>query len=124
MKILVDENIPRLTAAELRQLGHEVLDIRGSTMAGADDEVLWSLAKSQERLLITTDKGFARHRAETHCGLLIVRLRQPNLERIHARILAVLRQVAPTAWPGRLVVVRDTVQSTWRFKTRHKGKRS
>lgn len=30
MKILVDENIPLITVNELRNLGHEVIDLRGT----------------------------------------------------------------------------------------------
>jgi predicted nuclease of predicted toxin-antitoxin system len=30
MKILVDENIPRMTVDRLRELGHEVRDVRGT----------------------------------------------------------------------------------------------
>ena len=33
MKIFVDENIPSRTVEELRGLGHDVLDIRGTDVA-------------------------------------------------------------------------------------------
>ena len=59
MKILVDENIPSITVHELRSLGHDVLDVRGTPQQGIEDADLWRLAQLQGRLLITTDKGFA-----------------------------------------------------------------
>ena len=34
MKICVDENIPLITVVELRSLGHDVLDIRGTDDRG------------------------------------------------------------------------------------------
>ena len=34
MRILVDENIPRITADALSALGHEVKDIRGTPAQG------------------------------------------------------------------------------------------
>ena len=37
MKICVDENIPNVTVQELRLLGHDVLDIRGTVDQGMDD---------------------------------------------------------------------------------------
>ena len=40
MKICVDENIPLVTVVELRNLGHDVLDIRGTTEQGLTDELL------------------------------------------------------------------------------------
>jgi hypothetical protein len=84
MRILVDENIPRVTVEELR------------------------------RLLITTDTGFRHHRHETHAGILIVRLRQPNQQKIHSRVVRAMSQTDELEWPGRLVIVRDTVQAVYR----------
>ena len=114
MKILVDENIPNVTVHELRNMGHDVLDIRGTPQQGMFDDELWPLAQSEQRLLVTTDKGFAEHRDEAHWGILIVRLRQPNEQRIHARVMAAMRQIASSEWPGLLLVMRDFVQSIHR----------
>ena len=114
MKILVDENIPNITVQELRAMGHDVLDIRGTERQGLFDDELWSFVQTERRMFITTDKGFSEHRDEEHCGILVVRLRQPNEQRIHTRIVAALRQFAENDWPGLLVVMRDTVQSVHR----------
>jgi predicted nuclease of predicted toxin-antitoxin system len=114
MRILVDENIPNVTVQALRAMGHDVLDIRGTERQGLFDDELWPLAQTERRALVTTDKGFAEHRDQPHCGLLIVRLRQPNEQRIHARIMAAFRQFAEHDWTGLLVVMRDTVQSIHR----------
>jgi predicted nuclease of predicted toxin-antitoxin system len=114
MRILVDENIPKVTAQELRTNGHDVLDIRGTDRQGMFDEELWCLAQTEQRTLVTTDKGFSEHRDEQHHGILIVRLRQPNEQRIHARIMAAFRQFTERDWPDLLVVMRDTVQSVHR----------
>ena len=78
------------------------------------DDELWPFAQGERRMLITTDKGFSEHRDEQHCGILIVRLRQPNEQRIHTRIMAAFRQFTEQDWPGLLVVMRDTVQSVHR----------
>ena len=61
MQILVDENIPRRTVVRLRELGHDVLDIRGTLREGMKDELLWELAQKEERLLISTDRRFLRY---------------------------------------------------------------
>ncbi len=114
MKICVDENIPLITVAELRSLGHDVLDIRGTDEQGISDEILWKKVQTEQRILITTDKGFASCRRESHSGILIVRLHQPNEEKIHGRIMLAVRQFADEDWPGLLVVMRDVVQSSWR----------
>ena len=114
MRILVDENIPNISIAELRSKGHEVLDIRGTPKQGIFDDELWTLARSEQRMLITTDKGFSQYREEPHHGILIVRLRQPNEQRIHSRIMAAFQQFTDVEWPGLLVTMRDTVQSIYR----------
>ena len=68
MKIFVDENIPNVTVLELQTLGHDVLDIRGTPRQGMLDDELWALAQSEQRRLVTTDKGFTAHREEDHWG--------------------------------------------------------
>ncbi|CAN5588157.1 hypothetical protein BH10ACI1_BH10ACI1_08900 [soil metagenome] len=70
--------------------------------------------QQEKRLLITTDKGFAGQRGEAHYGILIVRLRQPNEQKIHARIIQAINRYSEDEWEGFLVVMRDTVQSVWR----------
>jgi predicted nuclease of predicted toxin-antitoxin system len=114
MKICVDENIPWVTVLELRKLGHDVLDIRGSDEQGISDDILWEKVRREKRLLITTDKGFANHRRESHSGILIVRLHQPNEQKIHERIMRAMLQFVENDWNGLLVVMRDVVQSSWR----------
>jgi predicted nuclease of predicted toxin-antitoxin system len=111
MRVLVDENIPKVTVHELTGLGHDVLDIRGAEREGMDDDDLWVVAQTESRLLVTTDKGFVDHRDENHHGILIVRLHQPNEERIHARIMAAFQQFTEHEWQGLIVVMRDKVQS-------------
>ena len=71
MKILVDENIPLMTVAELRSMGHDVRDIRRTRLEGLDDAELWNMANTERRILVTTDKGFSQHRDERHSGVLI-----------------------------------------------------
>lgn len=114
MRILADENIPNITIQELRASGHDVLDIRGTERQGMFDDELWLLAQAEQRTVVTTDKGFSEHRDTAHHGILIVRLRQPNEQRIHARIMSAFRHFQATDWPGLLVVMRDTVQSVHR----------
>jgi predicted nuclease of predicted toxin-antitoxin system len=114
MRLCVDENIPRITVDELRRLGHDVQDIRGTGQQGVTDDLLWSQAQADKRLLITTDKGFVSHRNEQHHGVLIVRLKQPNERKIHSRVIRAMKRFAEHEWPGLLVVMRDRVQSIWR----------
>jgi predicted nuclease of predicted toxin-antitoxin system len=114
MRVLVDENIPRITVDALRSLRHDVKDIRGTTDEGLADSDLWALALAESRTLITTDKGFTEYRLVPHHGILIVRLRQPNRQKIHHAVLHVIERFPEKEWPNLLVVVRDTMMSTSR----------
>lgn len=115
MKIFADENIPNLTVRTLRQMGHDVADIRYTPAQGMEDENIWRMVREEKRLLITTDKGFSQYRDESHSGILIVRLKQPNRLKIHQRILqAIAARPSEKEWHGIMVVMRDFVQSIYR----------
>jgi len=114
MNIVVDENIPKLTVEALRADGHVVTDLRGTSEQGADDTAIWKKVQSQSALLISTDKDFTSHRGETHSGILIIRLRQPNLAQIPARVILAMRLHEPADWQNLTLVMRDAVQSTFR----------
>lgn len=113
MKILVDENIPLMTVSQLRAMGCDVLDVRGTPAEGMSDSSMWEMAQQQHRLLVTTDKGFAAKRQESHWGILIVRLRRPNRIRIHHRVMEAIKRVDEGEWRGRVIVMRDNVMSIW-----------
>ena len=115
MKVLVDENMPHTTVDHLRELGHDVKDIRGTADQGLADSNLWALAMSEGRLLITTDKGFTEFRRMAgHHGILVVRLRQPNRRKIHYSVMHAMGRFQEGDWPGLLVVMRDATMSTSR----------
>ena len=112
MKILVDENIPRVTVEALLALGHDVKDVRGTEQQAISDPELWRVAVTEERLLVTTDKGFTAYRDEPHYGILVVRLRQPNRDKINTSVLLALKRFGESQWPNLVVVVRDRTMST------------
>lgn len=115
MNILVDENIPKLTVETLRLDGHVVSDLRGTPDQGAEDPDVWNMVLRDKALLITTDKGFTSHRSEPHFGILVIRLRQPNLAKIHARVMLAMSRHEAADWPNLTLVMRDTVQSAFRY---------
>ncbi|RJQ51685.1 MAG: hypothetical protein C4526_09575 [Nitrospiraceae bacterium] len=116
MKIFVDENIPLITVSELRLLGHDVMDIRGTKFEGISDEELWGNVLKEKRLLITTDKGFLQNRYEKHHGILIVRLKQPNRSKIHQKVLKGINLFKEKEWPMRTVIMQDSFHSAWKRK--------
>lgn len=115
MKILVDENIPLMTVEQLRQMKHDVIDIRGTSEQGITDQLLWNKACKERCLLITTDRGFAYYRDKNLYGILIVSLRKANCHKINQHITKALKMFSSEQWQGLLVVMRDETMSTWRL---------
>ena len=114
MKIMVDENIPFITVEELRDKGHDIIDIRKTPDMGMDDNLLWDLAQREKCLFITTDKGFSVYREDPHYGLIIIRLRQPNRLKIHRRVIQALSHYSD--WKGLMVIMRDYTRSHWKSR--------
>ena len=117
MNIFVDENIPRMTVQALIDEGHNVKDIRGTSSEGMEDEEIWNIVTKEKRLLITTDKGFSHYRSKNQPGILIILLSKPNRLKIHQRIIKGLHHFKDKEWNGKIVIVRDTVQSIWSYNS-------
>lgn len=113
MKILVDENIPKITVQEIKIIYPDIKDIRGTIEEGVGDDEIWEIVQNEDRLLITTDKGFSKYRHQNHSGIIIILLKQPTLIKIHQRAIPTLHEYSESEWKNRLVIVRDTVKSSW-----------
>jgi predicted nuclease of predicted toxin-antitoxin system len=77
MKFLVDEDLPRSTVPQLRELGHEAEDVRDIGPRGASDDQIAAHAKAQGFCLITADGGFANIRQyppSEYRGLIVLDL--------------------------------------------------
>jgi predicted nuclease of predicted toxin-antitoxin system len=118
MKIFVDENIPAITVRDLRQNGHDIMEIRGTDKEGMTDEDIWKMAQKDGRLLITTDKGFAQKRYKKHNGILIIRLKQPNRLKIHKKVMRAMNLFKEEEWPDLTVVMQDAFHSVWKPRKR------
>ena len=124
MKIFVDENIPAMTVRELRNAGHDVADIRGTENEGMSDEEVWKKVQEEQRLLISTDKGFAQKRHENHNGVLVIRLKQPNRLKIHNKVIQAMNRFKEKEWAGLTVVMQDMFHSMWKArKVRKDGRK-
>ena len=69
----------------LRQLGHDVLDVRESGMAGTTDRQVSARALSEGRILVTMDLDFAnilQYPPADYTGILVLRVPHPT--RLHA----------------------------------------
>jgi predicted nuclease of predicted toxin-antitoxin system len=76
VRFLVDECAGPFLAAWLTQRGHDVFSVFASSR-GADDDWILNKANTDERILVTNDKGFGEKifRAKaSHHGVVLLRL--------------------------------------------------
>ena len=77
LRLLVDENLPRSLTRALREVGHEVWDIRELGLRGISDEQVFRQAQELGAALLSADKGFGnvvRFPPASHLGIVVVRL--------------------------------------------------
>jgi len=85
VRFLTDENIPRDVVRMLRDLGHDVMDVREQGMGGAADDDVSEAAKSGDRILVTMDTDFAnilQYPPHEYAGVIVLRVPRPTRHRI------------------------------------------
>lgn len=106
MKLLANENFPRVAVEALRAHGHDVLWAR-LEMPGDDDATILSRAQSEDRLILTFDKDFGelafRHGLPSTSGVILFRCAADLPEVVASRIVEILDQ--QTDWAGFFSVV-------------------
>jgi len=110
MNIKLDENLPTSLARVLADLGHDVDTVRQEGLTGRDDEQVWNATQEAERFLITQDLDFSDTRKfspGTHCGILVVRTREPGRKALVARVTELFQTEEPERWSRCFVVLTD-----------------
>lgn len=81
MRFLADENCDFAVVRALRDAGHDVALVK-DRCRGADDEIVATVAQSEQRILVTEDKGFGQIvQALSAASVGIVLLRFPTAAR-------------------------------------------
>jgi predicted nuclease of predicted toxin-antitoxin system len=89
---LIDNNVPRQVTVLLRDLGHDVLEVRAVLAANAADAAIAALARASGRRVITHDIRFARACWRDAIPHLWLRTAETeDRERIHATLAAIER---------------------------------
>lgn len=92
LKVMVDEDLPRLAVQLLREHGYDAASVIEQGMGGWKDPQLWVAIQKDERYLVTADKGFGDIRVYPpgeHFGVLLLR---PDEDGIRP-VLELLQQV-------------------------------
>lgn len=105
LKLLIDENVPKLIIAHLRKSGHDVAVV----MAGSPDKRVAAQAKQQKRVLITFDSDFVNILAyppAEYWGIVRLRVEPPLIRDILRALEQVFSRFSkPADFKGRLFIV-------------------
>ena len=114
MKLLADENVHKEIVAALRSDGHDVLWVVESGLAGSDDITLLELARSEGRIIITSDKDFGElvefDTQMLPVGIILLRYRFINIARIIRDLRRALQYIAAQGFVGKgfIIVLEET----------------
>ncbi len=116
MKLLLDQGLPRSSAAILREAGFDAVHAGEISLATAEDELILQRGRSEGRIVITLDADFhALMALSSATSPSVIRLRIEGLkaERLAELLQLVLRQCAEDLEAGALVTVPA---GPWRLK--------
>ena len=102
MRILADENFPKLMVDALRLEAHDVLRAR-TDLAGMNDVALLNLAESNSRIVVILDKDFwqiavQRRQPLEQFGVVLFRVHPATPENLAPLVRAFSQ--ADTKWAG------------------------
>jgi predicted nuclease of predicted toxin-antitoxin system len=106
---LVDEDMPRSTARELRAAGYQVEDVRDVGLSSQSDSIIFAYAQAHQQTLLTADMGFAnivQFPLGTHAGIVVTRF--PNTlptTQVNQQILQGLTLLTGQTLTGILVII-------------------
>ncbi len=102
LRFKIDENLPTEIATLLREAGHDAQTILDQRMGGADDSQIAEACRSETRVLITLDAGFADIRnypPRDFAGVIVLRTDDQQ----KARLLSLFRRVLSFIGQDRLL---------------------
>jgi predicted nuclease of predicted toxin-antitoxin system len=109
VRVKLDENLGNSVAKLLRRAGHDATTVREQNLAGATDENIFGVCKSEGRVLITLDRDFGqvqRFQPRQSAGIVILELGGPaSLRLIQERVRDFLALAATRSVVGELWIV-------------------
>lgn len=110
MLVKLDENLPSRLVNALVSLGHDVDTVFTEGLAGRPDEEVWNATQAAGRFLISQDLDFSdmrRFHPGIHCGILLVRLRNPGRNALFLKVKSLFENEATESWKGCFIVATE-----------------
>jgi len=95
MRLLLDQDVYRITRDFLRNLGHDVVTAGDMGLGKANDLTLLKTAQEEKRILVSRDKDFGTLvflREERTAGVLLIRGKAGEIDQIHERLKKFLKR--------------------------------
>jgi predicted nuclease of predicted toxin-antitoxin system len=95
MRLLVDQDIYKITIDRIREWGHDLLTAKELGLQQASDEDLLKRSQAEKRLLLTRDKGFGGLvflNKELSTGVILLRMTPMVVEEVHHELHRVLEE--------------------------------
>jgi len=107
VRFLIDECVSPTTVQMLRNLGHDVVDIKELNRFGIQDSEIYRTACREKRVIFTTDKGF-RAFNPARCGGIIISTIRPNTPlRYEPRLKHLLTATRLDELTGALILLEE-----------------
>jgi len=94
VKFKTDENLPNAAVAILRAAGHNVTTVLEEELGGAADPRVAQICRTEQRALITLDRGLGDIRAyppADYHGIVVLRPRDQGID----AIVALIQRIGP-----------------------------
>ncbi|MHB0976376.1 MAG: DUF5615 family PIN-like protein [Candidatus Aquicultorales bacterium] len=108
MRFLLDAGVPRSIQDFLRSQGHDALRLAEVGLLSADDKSVFAFSQSEQRLLITRERGFGDVREYppgTHSGIIVIKDLNSSAIQIREVFEKAWQELAGLDLSGTIVVV-------------------
>ncbi|HVE70129.1 MAG TPA: DUF5615 family PIN-like protein [Thermoanaerobaculia bacterium] len=119
MKFKVDENLPGELSELLREAGWDSLTVEDERLSGEPDSRLAAICISEERILVTFDRGFSNIRSfppATSPGMVVFRLKSQDKRHVLAVAAHLVDMLRARELRNELWIVHEN-----RVRIRHVG---
>ena len=107
-RVKVDEDLPQAVADLFAARGYDVATVVGQDWQGLPDASIWRRIQTEERWLVTADKGFADLRSYapgSHAGIILLRPQEESRRAYVELVEAALDRIELDRYGGAIVVV-------------------
>lgn len=108
MLLIADANVFVPMVEGLRNMGHDVFDVKEKGLENLSDPAIFRLAQEEKRILVTMDKDFSNillYPPGKHQGIIVVKLYRLKVTEATRLFLDAMDDIRPENITGNLVII-------------------